>query len=432
MSFHYSIHERSTQYGFRKEHSTDLACVEIVDRIIQHLDNNETPINIYLDLSKAFDTLDHKILLAKLKFYGISGIAYSLFESYLSNRKQYVEYEDINSEIREIKTGVPQGSVLGPLLFIIYMNDISKSSTLFDFITYADDTTLNSVISTFSDNRHNTNFINTNVNSELNKISEWLKINKLSLNVKKTKFMIFHTLNKNVSIPDIHINNTPIACVNNFNFLGLHLDRHMTWKTHIDMVAGKISRSIGILNRLKYYLPLEIKKLLYNSLILSHLNYAILLWGFKNERLAKLHKKAIRIITLNRYNAHTDPIFKSLNILKLNDIFILNQLKFYHKLINNNLPKYFYQFQINENRLVHQHYTRTASCIHTLKVNHTFAKKCIRYNLPVIINNTKKNIKEKVYTHSLKGFSTYIKKICIDKYQSTCNERNCYVCTHNI
>ena len=170
---------------------------------------------------------------------------------------------------------------------------------------------------------------------------------------------------------------------------------------------------------------------MYNSLVLSHLNYGILLWGFNGERIFKLQKKVVRVITLNKYNAHTDPIFRNLNILKLNDIFTLNQLKFYHKLINDKLPQYFNQLPLYENRLIHQHNTRIAGNIHTVKTKHTFAKKCLRYNLPNLINNTHKNIKDKVHTHSLTGFSTYIKKICVDKYENTCHIRNCYVCNDN-
>ena len=176
----------SSQYGFRKEHSTELACIEIVDRIIMSLDENETPINIYLDLSKAFDTLNHNILLSKLRYYGIKYTEYSLFKIYLSNRKQYVEFEGELSQLKEIKTGVPQGSILGPLLFIIYMNDIPKCSKLFKFITFADDTSLASVISTFGKNL-NPNTTCQNINTELNKIIDWLKVNRLSLNVGKTK-----------------------------------------------------------------------------------------------------------------------------------------------------------------------------------------------------------------------------------------------------
>ena len=135
-----------SQYGFRKEHSTELAVLELIDRITQQLDKGTTPINVYLDLSKAFDTLHHNILLHKLKYYGIEGTALRLFESYLNERQQYVDLDGTNSNYNRILTGVPQGSILGPLLFIIYINDIAQSSKHFNFIIYADDTTLCSTL----------------------------------------------------------------------------------------------------------------------------------------------------------------------------------------------------------------------------------------------------------------------------------------------
>ena len=127
-----------SQYGYRKGHSTELAALELADRISQYLDNGEIPIAIFLDLSKAFDTLDHRILLSKLKYYGIHGTALQWFESYLSNRSQYVVYEDTKSKQSPLLTGVPQGSVLGPLLFLIYMNDIYKASEKFNSVLFAD------------------------------------------------------------------------------------------------------------------------------------------------------------------------------------------------------------------------------------------------------------------------------------------------------
>ena len=201
----------SSQYGFRQGHSSEYAALELIDKITQHLDRNKTPINFYLDLSKAFDTLDHSILIHKLKFYGIKGTALQLFQSYLSNRLQCVEY-DIMSDTLEISTGVPQGSVLGPLLFLIYINDIAKSSDSFDFICYADDTTLSSIMNYFISTEKS---IENSINEELAKVNDWLKINKLSLNINKTKFMIFHNYQQQITMPNIFIDNVAIECVPN-------------------------------------------------------------------------------------------------------------------------------------------------------------------------------------------------------------------------
>ena len=153
------------------------------------MDINETPLNICLDLSKAFDTIDHTILLSKLKYYGLKGSTLNLFHSYLINGKQYTEIEDITSDILPIQIGVPQGSILGPILFIIYLNDFSQCSNKFDFIMYADATTLSSTVNSFSDNNFSADTV---ISEELSKVIEWLKINKLSLNKNKSKYKIVH------------------------------------------------------------------------------------------------------------------------------------------------------------------------------------------------------------------------------------------------
>ena len=156
--------------------------------------NSETPISVFLDLSKAFDLLDHNILLYKLKYYGINSNSLQLLENYLTNRKQYIEFEKHKSDLKNITIGVPQGSILGPLFFIIYINDIVLAPKIFTPIIYADDTTLFSTLEDF--NLHNGCSISQNINNDLSRISEWLHVNKLCLNANKSKFMLFHSPNK--------------------------------------------------------------------------------------------------------------------------------------------------------------------------------------------------------------------------------------------
>ena len=193
----------SQQYGFRKNSSTELAALELIDRVLNQMNNHKIPTNFYIDLSKAFDSLQHDILLEKLAHYGLTNKAIALLRSYLSNRKQYVQLSDIRSSVRSISVGVPQGSILGPLLFNIFINDIVKSSTKFNFILYADDTTLNSTLDSFG---HDAVEIQNTIVSELQNIFKWLDVNRLCLYVAKSKFMLFHMPQKEIPQLSFNIN----------------------------------------------------------------------------------------------------------------------------------------------------------------------------------------------------------------------------------
>ena len=419
-----------SQYGFRKKHSTELAGLELNDIIIENLDQQKLPIAIFLDLSKAFDTIDHEILLDKLKYYGISGSALLWFHSYLGNRRQYVQYKDAFSSYADLKTGVPQGSILGPLLFIIYMNDIAEITKKFHFTIYADDTTLISPLCTFSlPSNSDYNEIASGINSELKLITDWLSLNKLSLNAKKTKMMLFHLPQrsiKNINLK-LYINNTRIEQVKEFNFLGVMFDQCMTWKSHTQKIASKISMVVGTISKLKRFLPQDILKTIYNALIQPHLNYGILLWGTLTARILKLQKWAVRAITSSKYNAHSDPLFKKLKLMKVNDIYKLSMLKLYHKYCNNELPMYF-ENMFEEEYLTHDYPTRHKNDPLLPKSNKKQSENSIRYCLLPTLDNLDTSITDMISKTKFQPFVRHVKKYFIDSYVEVCNRTKCFVC----
>ena len=219
------------------------------------MDRCKIPTNIYIDLSKAFDTLNHSILLEKLQYYGVTGTSLSLLDNYLSDKCQYVEYNGHRSNTLPITIDVPQGSVLGPLLFLIYINDLPMVSDVFNMLMYADDTTLYCNI--------DQNVSEEVINNELSKVSQWLAANKLSINVTKTKYMVFHLHKKVVTYPDLQLNGNKIERVTQFNFLGLILQSNLSWNKHVNHISLKVSKTIGILYRLKSVCPLKVLLTLY-------------------------------------------------------------------------------------------------------------------------------------------------------------------------
>ena len=292
---------------------------------------------------------------------------------------------------------------------------------------YADDTTIYFNLEDFDSN--NFEF---EINAELQKVDMWLKKNKLSLNLDKTKLMIIHRQQKRVKELNITINGTIIERVQSFNFLGITISESMSWANHLLFIKKKISKVIGILYRLKNTFPSEVLKTLYKSLVLSYINYGLLLCGVEVKNLEVIQKRAIRLITGSNYIAHTEPLFIQLGLLKVQDIFKLRLLKFYYKLCYGTLPHYFNHYrEIIERqpvRPLRQH------LIHPPFLRTVYAECTPLYQLIKLINILKTDksdtILEKLATQncSYSGFSYHIVNRYLNVYDPICKLKHCFVC----
>jgi hypothetical protein len=244
-----------------------------MEKIITALDKGQLTIGIFLDFSKAFDTVNHNILLAKLNSYGICGIANQWITSYLSKRQQFSSYNVSNSSSSEITCGVPQGSILGPILFLIYINDLGFFSDKLTTIMFADDSNL------FTSGSNLPDMINT-INEQIPLLVDWLRANRLSLNIAKTHFMIFGLKNKAIAENiNITIGGSKLEIVTSTKFLGIILDSNLNFKQHISSTTKKIAKSIGIISIARRNLNQKTLLQLYFSFVYPYLSYCVLTWG---------------------------------------------------------------------------------------------------------------------------------------------------------
>ena len=403
------------QFGFRAHHSTYMAIMQLVDKINNAVEKNETTIGVYLDLSKAFDTIDHNILLHKLDYYGFRGIVLDWFRDYLRNRTQYVSYNDNKSDLKTILCGVPQGSILGPLLFILYINDITNTSKILDFLLFADDTTIlyssPDIVSKIP-----------MINRELSEVSNWFKANKLSVNATKTNYMIMGTQHmtsmedQSVSNVDIILDKTKLKRVDKTKFLGVTIDENLSWKNHIDGITKTISRNIGMINKLKFIIPERILRTLYCTLVLLYINYGILIWGKACkaylEKIHKLQKWAVRIISNSHYRSHSAPLFQKHDILTVYDSYNLELGVFMYKYFNGLLPMSFNAF-FTKLSDIHNYDTRNKSNCNPTRNKKVFADKAVRTTGPILWNSIDQNIKNSIST---KHFRKLYKSSLISLY----------------
>ena len=381
------------QFGFRKNHSTTQAVMEVIDNIYEQRDKHKISMGIYLDLKKAFDTVNHSILLKKLDIYGVRGPILNWFKSYLSNRQQYTVLNNYESNKDTICYGVPQGSVLGPLLFLIYVNDIQFAVSGSNLLVklFADDTNLF---------LHSPNlrelFDKANVN--MTQLHEWFIANRLSLNLDKTCYSIFGHYSEDPSAFELYINGKIIKKVECCKYLGILIDSDLTWQKHINYIYNKLVKFTSIFYKIRTKLPRAILRIIYFAFVHSHILYGVEVYGNTSanhlSKLKVLNNKLLRILQHRPIRTHTCELYKTYNTLPADLLHEYQIVLFMHRYMyhKNELPAIFHEY-FDENKTVHDYNTRQKRDLHFYTVNSELGKKCIKHKGSRLWNRLPVNLK---------------------------------------
>jgi hypothetical protein len=388
------------QFGFQRMRNTEQNLIRVVNYISESLNNKEYCIGLFLDLKKAFDVCSHEILLKKLKNMGVGGLEAKWFESYLEGRKQFVEVGAARSCIRSLNISVIQGSILGPILFNIFINDLPLATNLHVSL-FADDT------QALASGKNLPSLI-THINSEIKKLAKWFRANRLAVNTNKTKYIIFHTKGKNVDnigqgvvfdnnepgghdpslitpLERIH-NNHPQKEHQSYKLLGILLDEHLSFEQNTTALLAKLSKAAHFMNKVKHIIPTKALIALYYSLGHCHLTYCPIIASCTSNtniaKIAKAQKKLIRIACNKSYTAHTQPLFYEHEILTYHNILHQAKMHFMHSIHYNHAPQTFIGTWTRNEARETGHELRNYNEYTLPKVNYTFIKNTPLYTLP--------------------------------------------------
>jgi hypothetical protein len=414
------------QYGFRKSHSTIHPMIHFLNMVAEASNKKEFTIAIFCDLQKCFDVFDREILLRKMDFYGIRGIALEWFKDYFTDRSQFVDLNGNFSSVKSSTLGVIQGSILGPILSNLYLNDLHKVVIKLLLFSFADDSKF-----VYSD-KSLENLILT-ANLEFRKVAQWMRANRLMLHPDKTKYMIFCPRQKPIdtSLCKVFLNNNDIGATFEdprlikeitflniadepiIRFLGLYLDPHLTFRFHVTQILSKISKGLYIMRTVKNILPESALKTLYFSLINSHLIYALPAYGCADRSilnpLIKIQKKAIRIVSKSKWNSHSEPIFQRLGIMRFEDMIKYSQLEFMHLFEHQRLPESFKNIWRTRNEIlsVDNYSLRRAIDLHIETPRTNFSQKLPLHTFPSLWNTLEPEMKQlwppKLFKKTLKS-----------------------------
>lgn len=378
------------QFGFRPNHSTSLAVLEVVDYCYQNLSAHNDVLGIYIDISKAFDTVDHVILLKKLYHYGIRGSLYEWFKSYLSGRTQFCSIGSEASSLVDVNMGVPQGSILGPLLFLVYMNDLANVSN--NLKLFADDTNIFECGKTQLE-------LETQGNLILTKISDWMISNKLTINLDKSCYTIFYG-NKNRTYDiTIKINDHVLKRTRCTKYLGILIDENLNWSEHIDSLYYKLLKYVGIFYKIKHFLTTADLVKIYYGLIYPHILYGIEIYANTYssylQKLNVLNNKLLRVIQNANMKTPLAQLYKNVNVLPIQKLHVFNIMLITHKVIYNksSLPNVFHNY-FTPTRQIHSYNSRTNNCnLYIISVSNERGKRNLKFKAPHLWNHLSYDIK---------------------------------------
>ena len=371
------------QHGFRQKHSTILALIEIVDRIKTNIDNNLYTVGIFLDLEKAFDTVNHDILYGKLEHYGFRGHSLTFLKSYLSDRKQFTRINGCNSKTLPVEYGVPQGSVLGPLLFLLYINDIQYCIDTDDLRLFADDTSI------FLQNANLRQLLH-DAQSKIKNLYLWFTANKLSLSFHKSCFVIYHGKNKYVDpdIQEIKFGDKVVSRQYSARYIGLAMDETLSWDIHVSELLKSLYKFYSLFYNIREFIPKKMVHTIYNACVYSRIKYALELYGSCRQsllnKLQTTQNKLLKVLSKRPPRYDTTLLHEENNLLRICDNRSQTILHFVFNCLHGNPINCFENyFTFQENR----YNTRQSYILNKTRIFTEMGRSTIKFTGATLWNN---------------------------------------------
>ena len=405
------------QSGFRKHHSCQTVLTKLTDYFIENMDRGNLSGMVLIDLRKAFDLVDHDLLLAKVSMYGCTTMSHMWFTSYLRDRQQQVSYDGHLSQPLPVTLGVPQGSILGPLLFILFMNDVVLEVENSKFDMYADDSTLYSSAKSVAN-------LNNTLTAETQPLYSWISNNRMVLNIEKTECMLLGTVQRlRTVVEDFSVGDGDfkITQVTSHKLLGVHIDQNLNWNIHLQKLCAKLRSRLYLFGRIKFLLPNDARRKYFSGLVQPLIDYGCIIWGnCSKDSLLQVHKimkqYARSILDIKIPKEHpTITLFKKLDWLPIDvRVQYFEGIQMYN-ILKGTAPKYLLEmFDLVNN--VHGHGTRHSQKLYVPKYKLVTGQRSFRYRGAVLWNSLDSDIKQSPSLDTFKcRFIKHLKKDLYNK-----------------